>query len=146
MILQSYSTTRIAFGERLGICILRLTGSCSGKLEIRALRLSGRPKLVTLRSSSLCGSNPKKFWKAVKDLENKPFSSQLPMMWLLLTRNTWLSSLITISLSQDSYLTQPCLIAHPTFPYLPPLLMQLALVLLPLFPLPCYKISQSLRC
>ncbi|CAB1336960.1 unnamed protein product, partial [Coregonus sp. 'balchen'] len=28
---------------------------------------------------SLCGSNPKKFWKTVKDLENKPSSSQLPM-------------------------------------------------------------------
>ncbi|CAB1321570.1 unnamed protein product, partial [Coregonus sp. 'balchen'] len=28
---------------------------------------------------SLCGSNPKKFWKTVKDLENKHFSSQLPM-------------------------------------------------------------------
>ncbi|CAB1337399.1 unnamed protein product, partial [Coregonus sp. 'balchen'] len=27
---------------------------------------------------SLCGSNPKKFWKMVKDLENKPSSSQLP--------------------------------------------------------------------
>ena len=27
---------------------------------------------------SLCGSNPKKFWKKVKDLENKPYS-QLPM-------------------------------------------------------------------
>ena len=45
-----------------------------------ALRLSGRPKLVTLRSSSLSvGSNPKMFWKTVKDLENKPSSSQLPM-------------------------------------------------------------------
>ena len=28
---------------------------------------------------SLCGSNPKKFWKRVKDLENKPSSFQLPM-------------------------------------------------------------------
>ena len=28
---------------------------------------------------SLCGSNPKIFWKTVKDLENKPSSSQLPM-------------------------------------------------------------------
>ncbi|CAB1313533.1 unnamed protein product, partial [Coregonus sp. 'balchen'] len=28
---------------------------------------------------SLSGSNPKKFWKTVKDLENKPSSSQLPM-------------------------------------------------------------------
>ena len=28
---------------------------------------------------SLCASNPKKFWKTVKDLENKPSSSQLPM-------------------------------------------------------------------
>ncbi|CAB1342567.1 unnamed protein product [Coregonus sp. 'balchen'] len=28
---------------------------------------------------SLCGSNPKKFWKMVKDLENKLSSSQLPM-------------------------------------------------------------------
>jgi hypothetical protein len=35
--------------------------------------------LVTLRSSSLCGSNRKKFWKTVKDLENKPSSSQLPV-------------------------------------------------------------------
>ena len=29
--------------------------------------------------SSLCGSNPKKFWKVVKVLKNKPSSSQLPM-------------------------------------------------------------------
>ena len=28
---------------------------------------------------SLGGSKPKKFWKTVKDLENKPSSSQLPM-------------------------------------------------------------------
>ena len=28
---------------------------------------------------SLCGSNPKKFCKTMKDLENKPSSSQLPM-------------------------------------------------------------------
>ncbi|CAB1319251.1 unnamed protein product, partial [Coregonus sp. 'balchen'] len=28
---------------------------------------------------SLCGSNLKKFWKIVKDLENKPSFSQLPM-------------------------------------------------------------------
>ena len=28
---------------------------------------------------SLCGANPKRFWKTVKDLENKPSSSQLPM-------------------------------------------------------------------
>jgi hypothetical protein len=28
---------------------------------------------------SLCGSNPKIFWKMVKDLENKPSSTQLPM-------------------------------------------------------------------
>jgi hypothetical protein len=28
---------------------------------------------------SLCGSNPKKFWITVKELENKPSSSQLPM-------------------------------------------------------------------
>ena len=28
---------------------------------------------------SLCGSNPKKFWKKVKYLGNKPSSSQLPM-------------------------------------------------------------------
>ena len=28
---------------------------------------------------SLCGSNAKKFWKTVKDLENKHFSLQLPM-------------------------------------------------------------------
>ena len=28
---------------------------------------------------SHCGSNPKKFWKMVKDLVNKPSSSQLPM-------------------------------------------------------------------
>ncbi|CAB1352462.1 unnamed protein product, partial [Coregonus sp. 'balchen'] len=28
---------------------------------------------------SLCGSNPKKFWKTVKDQENKPSSTQLPM-------------------------------------------------------------------
>ena len=28
---------------------------------------------------SLCGSNPKKFWKMVKDLGNKPSCSQLPM-------------------------------------------------------------------
>ena len=35
------------------IHILRLTGSRSGKWEIRALRVSGRPKLVTLRGSSL---------------------------------------------------------------------------------------------
>ena len=39
------------------------------------------------------------------------------MMWLLLTRSTWLSSLITTSLSQDSYLNQPCLIVRPTFPH-----------------------------
>jgi hypothetical protein len=28
---------------------------------------------------SLCGSNPKKFWKTFKDLEKKPSSSQLSM-------------------------------------------------------------------
>ena len=28
---------------------------------------------------SLCGSSPKKFWRTVKDLENKPSSSQLHM-------------------------------------------------------------------
>jgi hypothetical protein len=28
---------------------------------------------------SLSGSNSKKFWKMIKDLENRPFSSQLPM-------------------------------------------------------------------
>jgi hypothetical protein len=28
---------------------------------------------------SLCGSNPKKFWKTFKDQENKPSSSKLPM-------------------------------------------------------------------
>jgi hypothetical protein len=27
---------------------------------------------------SLCGSNPKKFWKTVKDLESKPSSSNKP--------------------------------------------------------------------
>jgi hypothetical protein len=45
------------------------------------------------------------------------------MMWLLLTRSTWLSSLVTTSLSQDSYLTLPCLFARSSFPHLPPLLI-----------------------
>jgi hypothetical protein len=57
------------------------------------------------------------------------------MMWLLLTRSTCLSSLINTSLSQDSYLTQPCLLARPTFPHLPPLPMQLSPMLLPIFAL-----------
>ncbi|CAB1340226.1 unnamed protein product, partial [Coregonus sp. 'balchen'] len=51
---------------------------------------------------ALCESNPKKFWKTVKDLENKPSSSQLPMSLnaddVVVTRSTWLSSLITTSL------------------------------------------------
>ena len=36
-------------------------------------------KMFIKEQFSLCGSNPKKFWKTVKDLENKPFPSQLPM-------------------------------------------------------------------
>jgi hypothetical protein len=62
------------------------------------------------------------------------------MMWFLLTRSTWLSSLITTLLNQDFYRTQPCLLARPTFPHPPP-------ILLPLFPLPrnkFYPCRQSL--
>ena len=56
------------------------TGYRPGKLEISALRLSGREQLVTLRSSSLSvGLTPRSSGKRFKDLENKPSSSQLPM-------------------------------------------------------------------
>jgi hypothetical protein len=93
---------------------------------------------------SLCGSSTKKFWKMVKDLENKHSSSQLPMSLkvdVVVTDKKDMAELfkITTSLSQDSYLAQPCLLAHPTFPHLPPLLMRQALMLLPIFPLPYYK-------
>jgi hypothetical protein len=52
----------------------------------------------------------KKFWKMVKDLENKPSSSQLPMSLnvddVVVTDKEHMALMIT-SLSQDSYLT-PC--------------------------------------
>ena len=54
------------------------------------------------------------------------------MMCLLMTSSIWLSSLITTSLSQDSYLT--CLLACPTRSNFLALQMQLAMMLLPLFP------------
>ena len=148
VILQSYSTSRIAFGERLGTHILRLTGSRSGKGKISALRLSERTKLVTLRSSSLSvGLTPRSSGKWLKTLRINPPLPSCPcplklMVWLLLTRSRWLSSLITTSLSQDSYFTPPCLLTSPTFPHLPPLLMQLAPMLLPLFsPAPLQNFS-----
>ena len=77
---------------------------------------------------SLCGSNAKKFWKRLKTwrINPPPHSCPCPlmlMMWLLLTRSTWLSSLIATSLCLDSYLTLTCLLAHSRFPHLPPLLM-----------------------
>ena len=79
MILQSYSTSGIAFGERLGTCILRLTGYRSGKLEISALGLSGGPKLVTLRSSSLSvGLITRSSGKQLKTWRINP-PPQLPM-------------------------------------------------------------------
>ena len=124
-----------------------LTGYRSGKWEISALRLSGRPKVVTLRSSSLSVAlTPRSSAKRLKTLRINPPPHSCPcpsmlMMWLLLTRSTWLGSLITTSLSQDSYLTQECLLARPTFPNLPSLLMQLSPMPLPLFPLPRYKVS-----
>ncbi|CAB1315477.1 unnamed protein product, partial [Coregonus sp. 'balchen'] len=49
---------------------------------------SSNPDVLSIRKAkasyfkeqfSLCGSNPKKFWKTIKDLEDKPSSSQLPM-------------------------------------------------------------------
>lgn len=142
MIWQCYSISRIPFGKSLGIHILRLTGFRSGKFEISALKLSGRPKLVTLWSSSLSvGLTPRRSGNGLKTwrINPPPHSYLCPlmmMMWLLLTRSTWLSSSITTSLSQDSYLTRSCLLTLPTFPHLPPLLMRLSPMLLPLFPLP----------
>ena len=43
------------------------------------MRLSGRPVSSFKGQFSFCGSNPKTFWTTVKDRENKPSSSQLPM-------------------------------------------------------------------
>ena len=132
----------MAFGERLDLRILRLTGSRSGKGEISGLRLFGRQKLVTLRSRSLSvdltqrsSGKQLKTWR----INPPPHSCPCPlmlMMWLLLTKSTWLRFLITTSLSQYSYLTQPCLITPPTFPHLPPLLMRPAPMLLLHIPQP----------
>ncbi|CAB1312109.1 unnamed protein product, partial [Coregonus sp. 'balchen'] len=66
VICQSYSTSRIPFGE------MPMRNKC-----IQAIR---KAKVSYFKEQfSLCGSNPKKFWTTVKDLENKPSSSQLPM-------------------------------------------------------------------
>ena len=73
---------------------------------------------------ALCGSNPKKFWKTVEDLENKLTSSQLHMSHKVddvVTDKKHMAELTT-SLSKESYLIQPCLLGCPTFPHLPTLL------------------------
>jgi hypothetical protein len=91
----------------------------------------------------------KKFWN-IEDLENKP-TSQLPMSLnvnMVVTDTECMTELfkMSTSLSQDSYLTQPFLLAHPTFPHLRALLMLLALMFLALSPLPsvknCYSLMQ----
>ena len=80
MILQSYSTSRMAFAEKLGTRILKLTGYHSGKLEKWCTQAIRKAKVSYFKEQfSLCGSNAKKFWKMVKDLENQHSSSQLPV-------------------------------------------------------------------
>ena len=77
---------------------------------------------------SLCGSNPKKFWKTVKDLENKPSSSQLPMSLnvddVVVTDKKHMAELFNHHFIKSGFLFDsampPC---PPTFPHLPPLLM-----------------------
>jgi hypothetical protein len=83
-----------------------------------------------------CGSNPKKFWETVKDLENKPSSSQLLMSLhfddVVVTDKKHMAELFNHHFIESGFLFDSAL---------PPLLMRLSPMLLPLFPLPHYKVS-----
>jgi hypothetical protein len=102
---------------------------------------------------SLCGSKPKKFRKTVKDLENKPSFSQLPMSInvddVVVSEKEPMAELFNHHFIQSRFLFDPAMPPYPSnissFPAL------LAPMLFPLFPLPHYKVSPcrrslSLRC
>jgi hypothetical protein len=77
---QTFSTSRTPFGERLGTQILRLTVCRSGKLKIKCTQAIKEGQVSYFKEQFLlCGSNPNKFCKTVKDTKNKPSSSQLPI-------------------------------------------------------------------